>query len=248
MKLNPPNILVLAAGFGTRLGSLSQKLPKGLITFKGQTLLGRMLTDAYTLPHQNPIAIITNNYHRQYYREWLSHNDIAGRVKLITNGVDSISQSRGAIGDMAFALDHLLWWDQDLLVLPSDTYYNFSLIDLLKLSWQYQTFCTVVRQVSKEVIKNRLGCAVMSGEAIIDFIEKPDFPPSSYAAIPFYYYPKTLLPYIKKYLKTDNNHDAPGSIIPWFITQGLKIHTLKVTSQTLDVGTLEDINTLTTLK
>ena len=131
--------------------------------------------------------------------------------------------------------------------MPSDTLCSFKIRDLLEFYVDHKGVVTVVREMrNKMEIAGRLGCAVMKNEQIIEFSEKPKNPPSLYAAIPFYVYPKDVLKKVKEYYedsgKLREKIDAPGLIIPWLIQKNIPVYAFKTEKPTLDIGKPEDID------
>lgn len=241
------NALVLAAGFGTRLGEYGIDTPKGLIKMSdGETLLGKLLSDIRKQKEVEKICIITNAKFRDIYKEWLFNHGLSNMTEIFSNGVETPEKKNGAIGDLSLSIKHFRLDSKSLLVCPSDTYYDFDISDLLKFVKKNENeIVTIVRKVSGIIeISGRLGCAVLQGDNIISFIEKPADPPSLFAAIPFYYYPAEKLNLIEKYLKSGGNPDAPGNIISWLLENGETVKAFVVKGKTLDVGTMKDVEKL----
>lgn len=234
--------LFLAGGFGTRLGTFGEQTPKGLIQMGQTTILGKILVDVMHLTDAvSDIAVVTNGRFQETYGRWLLDKGYAERVKFLSDGVMEPDKRLGAIGDLRLALDTFSWYDQDLLVLPSDTTYEFPLKEFVEFSKRQGTFATVVRRMEPAQIAGRLGCAVLDAGYIVEFVEKPANPPSPYAAIPFYFYPKSVLARLGEYQQSGGNMDAPGSIIPWLLAQGVRVAAYETMGVTLDVGTMDDV-------
>ena len=90
------------------------------------------------------------------------------------------------------------------------------------------------------------GCAVLNeSKKIVKFIEKPSSPPSNFAAIPFYYYPRQFLVLLKDYqnefVNDQKKMDAPGNIVPWLIKRGVVVNAYITDKPTLDIGTPQDL-------
>lgn len=240
------NILILAAGFGTRLKEYGEATPKGLIPTTKGTLLDHVLQECAGL--QAPIALVTNEKFYPVYREWILKNYPDLNVKLINDGATAPEARLGAIGDILYVLKELSWEEDDLLVIPSDTFFGFPLTDFVTFAQEENMFATVVRDMQdKAIIANRLGCPTIKDERIIAFVEKPADPPTTVAAIPFYYYPKRILPLLSDYKRSGGNMDAPGSIIPWLLSKQQNIAAFQISSATLDVGTPADVESVHSL-
>lgn len=240
------NILLLAAGFGTRLKEYGETTPKGLVSTASGTLMDHVLHECAQL--SAPIALVTNGRFFSTYSEWLTKNYASLHVNVINDEAMTPETRLGALGDIAFSINQLGWEDEDLLVLPTDTFFSFSLEDFVRFATDENLFATVIRDMGdKNLIANRLGCATVRDERIIAFVEKPADPPTSLAAIPFYYYPRKVLALIAEYRESGGNMDAPGSIIPWLLSKQLPVAAYQIESTTLDVGTPMDIETVRSL-
>ncbi len=239
------NILLLAAGFGTRLKEFGKTTPKGLIAQGAKTLLGHVVDDVCDFSQKSPIALVTNDIFFEKYSTWVQKNYAEKEIHILNDGAREPDKRLGALGDIVFSLDTLSWWNDDLLILPSDTYYQFSLEQFVEFAKKNSGFATVVRDMhDKQIIAGRLGCAIIKNDQIVEFVEKPVEPPSTLAAIPFYYYPKEVLAMFSAYQKEGGNMDAPGSIIPWFLKKNIPVFAFVTEGKTLDVGTTDDINKL----
>lgn len=240
------NILILAAGFGTRLLEYGEVTPKGLIPSAHGTLMNHILDESFKL--KSPLALVTNEKFYTTYSNWLSKEYPANSVQILNDGVSKPEERRGAIGDILFALEQLKWEDDDLLVTPSDTFFEFSLTEFATFAQDAGIFSTVVRDLGeRSLIANRLGCPTVSDERIVAFEEKPSSPATTLAAIPFYFYPKHILGLLADYKLAGGNTDAPGSVIPWLLTKQIPVGAFQTSSRTLDVGTPEDVSAVHSL-
>lgn len=239
------NVVILAAGFGTRLKGKGLQTPKGLIRYKNTTILGRMVEDLLKANSINNIILVSNSNFYKQYREWIKKNDPVNRIQIINNNISKPSERLGAIGDLIYAIDKLKI-NGNILVLPSDTLYNFKISEFLEFAHERNCFSTVFRYVEdKNIIKNRYGCAVIKNNFVVSFEEKPNKPKGNYLAIPFYYYPKDTLRFLKIYKKEGGNLDAPGSIIGWIIENKIPVYGFITNNKSLDVGTKKELNKIT---
>ena len=83
----------------------------------------------------------------------------------------------------------------------------------------------------------------MDGAGRITFFEeKPKTPKSTLTAIALYYYPRSTIPLIHKYIAEGNNPDQPGRLIQWLYPR-TPVYTWTVPGIWFDIGskeTLED--------
>jgi glucose-1-phosphate thymidylyltransferase len=236
--------LILAAGFCTRLFPITEYYPKALLTVGGRAILDYILSDVIQNPMIDSIALITNHRYPDIFRIWVKTMYPNQNITVIDNGVMSPETRLGAIGDMQLALKTLKWQD-DILVLASDTISSIHLNDFVDFFGKNRGVVNAVYDTKdKEIIRKKLGCLNITGNKIIRFDEKPENPATTITSIPFYIYPKETLKFISEYLKTGASADAPGSIISWLVG---KIDCFAYNIRDgyyFDVGTIEMYNRL----
>ncbi len=241
MPENEYHCVTLAAGFGTRMGEMGAALPKGLISVNDNTVIDRIIEDTRQDPRVLETVTVSNNRFFDQYDEWRKKAGLSESVGLINNGVDDPDNRLGAIGDLMLVLDKMNWWGKDVLVNPSDTLYGFKMSQFLDFCEGKNGLITVVsRAKSKDIIANRLGCAVLKGDQIVNFEEKPKKPKSNYLSVPIYVYKAETLALLKEYEHEGGNMDTPGSVIPWLIEKGIPVYAF-VSKESLDVGTPDDV-------
>lgn len=235
--------ITLAGGFGTRLGKIGTKIPKGLIKSSGGTVIDRLFRDLNKDTRIEDKVIVTNDRFYSNYSSWLSRTGLEESVTLLNNKVNDSEKRLGAIGDLIFALNEMGWikTDIDILVSPCDTLYKFKISDFLDFCENIgeKGLYIVVSSQSRDAIQGRLGCAILEGNRVIGFEEKPEDPKSEFAAVPFYLYSR-ITNKISEYIRSGGKIDAPSSTIPWLIENDIPVFAFK-TSGTLDVGTPDDL-------
>jgi glucose-1-phosphate thymidylyltransferase len=217
--------LIIAGGFSTRLTSFlegKKDMAKGLLTIDDREIIDFALASLVHTLGNAETALITNSRDIAGYKEFLANK--YPHIKVLENGVLQPEDRLGAIGDLALALDRLGWQD-DLLVLPSDTISSLELKNLLEFYETHPGFINVVHKLNIETIADSLGCVEFDHEShlITSFEEKPARPKSPYASVPIYIYPKEVIPLIKEYIahvrqnNIPNGLDSPGKILEWLI-------------------------------
>ncbi len=173
------NTLILAAGFGTRLGKVGKTTAKGLFKNKQNlSITDLILNEILKLDCINDIALISNQRFYQSYQQHL-HQNYSQKIQILNDEISRPENRLGSLGDLIFSLEQLDWWENNLLVLPSDRTPNSFLPKLIKLFIENKGHgsvnCLVKRDKNK--IKNKSGCALVNQQGkIIDFEEKPEKP------------------------------------------------------------------------
>lgn len=234
--------IILAAGFSTRLYPITQNFPKALLPVHGKEIIGYMLDDLVRQSTIDEIVLVTNKRYYPIFQTWINANPDYQHIEVIHDGSEHKDTRLGAIGDLQFVLDKK-GWDDDILVLPSDTLFSVRFSEFISFFNTHQKFASIVRDCGdKEMIRNTLGCAEVEGEKLISFEEKPAEPKSSYLSVPVYLYPQHTLPLIKQYLEEGNNPDSPGAILPWLLEREACVAFPIENGFSHDIGTLEAYN------
>ena len=75
---------------------------------------------------------------------------------------------------------------------------------------------------------------------VVAFEEKPDEPQSTLAGIALYFYPRSSLPLIGRYLAEGNNPDQPGRLVEWMHTR-TPVYVWPVPGRWYDIGSPETL-------
>lgn len=255
MSLNPKpanssklKTIILAAGFGTRLRQLGKNTAKGL--FKNQeelTITDLIIKQIKQLKVVDQIALVTNNHFFKQYQNHLQHNYQPELEKqeiiLLNDGANSPETRLGSLGDLAFALDQLDWWNQTILVTPSDRTPTDIIQKVLEGYKQHpEAFIVCLAKDTKENIKNKYGCAkIDQNNQVIEFEEKPAEPQSNYRALPYYIFNPAALKMLRQYQQEDQNMDSPGHIVPWLLKNNFPIFAVISKAKSIDIGDLEQL-------
>ena len=75
------SVIILAAGYGTRLGGEGEGLPKGLLELQGRPLLDHLVGDLPGLGDPTAACVVTNDLFAEAYEAWADssgvHPDVA---------------------------------------------------------------------------------------------------------------------------------------------------------------------------
>ena len=75
---------------------------------------------------------------------------------------------------------------------------------------------------------------------ITSFEEKPTKPQSTLIGVALYYYSRTVIPEIFRYLEEGNNPDQPGRLIQWLYPR-IPVYTWSVPGTWYDIGSKETL-------
>ncbi len=243
------NVLVLAAGYATRLYPLTLTKAKPLLDIAGKPMIEWIVDHLKSVPDLKTIYIVTNVKFASDFQAWA--NGYAQRqpgftFKVVNDGSTSDSDKLGAIGDINLVLTRENVATEDLLVVAGDNLFSEPLDDFVAFARDKQATVAVYDVGSLEAIKKYGNVTIDENGLITHFEEKPPKPTNTLAAIALYYYSREVLSLLTTYLAAGNNPDQPGRFLQWLHTRK-PVNTFQVKGLWLDIGskeTLEEANAL----
>lgn len=134
--------VIMAAGKGTRFGSLTTAMPKGFIKFKGMSMIERSIENLLSVGIKR--IIIGTGYHRECYdglgNKYPQIETVFSPLFAESNSMETLYQCRHAIGERDFLLleSDLVYERKALSLLLEDTHDNIMLAsDVIKFQDQY---------------------------------------------------------------------------------------------------------------
>jgi glucose-1-phosphate thymidylyltransferase len=213
-------VLIIAAGYATRLYPLTVDFPKPLLEVGGRTILDHLLEQIEAIPGIDAVRLITN-----------SRFD----VDIIDNGTVSNEDRLGAVGDIRFAVE-ARDIDDDLLVCAADNILLFPLADFVAAFRARPTAHVCVRAIEDVEDRRRRGIVLLADDdRVLEFEEKPEEPKSEWAVPPIYFYPRATLPRIREYLDAGGTADAPGHLVEW-LCRVEPVYAYRIDGTVLDIG------------
>jgi glucose-1-phosphate thymidylyltransferase len=132
--------------------------------------------------------------------------------------------------------------DEDLLVAAGDSIFSEGGLDgLVRVGLERNAPVIAVSDVGDpEAIRSYSAITTDSDGRIVAFEEKPAEPESTLAGIALYFYPRSVLPLIDRYLAEGNNADQPGWLVEWMY-QRTPFYAWEVPGSWLDIGSPETL-------
>ncbi len=235
------NLLILAAGYATRLYPLTQNRAKPLLTVAGKPMVEWVLDNLRPIAAIDKVYVVTNEKFAPQFQEWADdyrRNKAAVDFTIVNDGSTDDSNKRGAIGDIHFVLETQKI-DDDLIVVAGDNLFSTSLRGFGEFCGDMQAPVTAVYDVKTRELASKYNAIKLDqNRKIIHFEEKPEEPESTISGIALYYYPRPTLSMIKRYIAEGNNPDQPGRLIQWLYPR-TPVYAWDVPGLWFDVGDLD---------
>lgn len=237
------NLIVLGAGYATRLHPLTLNEPKPLLAVAGKPMLEHVMDNIAPIRGLEAIYIVTNAKFAGHFERWAAayrHKHSGAPITIINDGSTNDSNKLGAIGDINLVLTEKQI-DTDLIVVAGDNLFSESLADFGEFARAKQAPVLAVYDVgSLEAIKKYSAIETDEQDRITFFEEKPQHPRSTLTGIALYYYPRSALPLIREYINEGNNPDQPGRLVQWLYPR-LPFYVWRVPGIWFDVGSKETL-------
>ena len=204
--------IVLAAGYATRLRPLTDTWAKELLPVGGKPILTSIVESIQTVSDVDEVHVVTNARKAPAFVKWAQGRD----VTVHDDGTSTNEDRLGAIGDMQFVIERA-GIDDDLLVIAGDNLFEFDLSEFVRY-WRAKGIASAiaVRDVGTRELAQRYGIVDLGDDGrVLDFVEKPEDPPSTLAATATYLYHRAHVPLVRTYLDDGNPPDQPGRLVGW---------------------------------
>lgn len=236
-------VIILAAGYATRLYPLTLNQPKPLLTVAGKPMIEHVLDHLTPIEGIDRIYIVTNAKFAQHFQQWADgyHTAATGReLTIINDGSTDDSNKLGAIGDLHLVLTREEIND-DIIVAAGDNLFSQSLEAFGEFCRQKKAPVVAVYDVGDlEETKKYNAISIDESGRITFFEEKSPQPKSNLTGIALYYYPQSSLSLIKQYVAEGNNPDQPGRLVQWMY-QRTPFYTWRVNGIWYDIGSKETL-------
>jgi glucose-1-phosphate thymidylyltransferase len=239
------NVLILAAGYATRLYPLTLKKTKPLLVVGGKPIIEWVVDNLAGIPDLETIYVVTNDKFAGDFQAWSERYQSRKRgtefkFKIINDGSKSDEDKLGAIGDINFVVTRENLSQSNLLVVAGDNLLAESLANFVEFARGTDATVAVYDVGDAEAIKKYGNITVDADGIITRFQEKPEKPQGTLAAVAVYYYSPAVLSLLTTYLAAGNNPDQPGRFVQWLYTRK-PVKTFLIKGKWLDIGSKETL-------
>lgn len=236
------NVIILAAGYATRLYPLTLTQPKPLLPVAGKPMIEYVLDNLRPIGGIDRVFVVTNAKFATHFQKWADNYspDAKVRFTIVNDGSTDDTNKLGAIGDIHFVLTRENVTG-DTIVVAGDNLFSQELSAFGRFCREKQAPVVAVYDVKDlELVKKYNAISLAPDGRITFFEEKPKAPASTLSAIALYYYPASCLPLIDQYVREGNNPDQPGRLIQWLYPR-TPVYTWTVPGLWYDIGSKESL-------
>ena len=214
--------VLLCAGYGTRMGELTQQTPKPLLPVAGRPVLDYLLDQLLELPGLRAVHVVGNAHYAAAFEAWAAERQerVRGRdreLRFHNDGTVDNAGRLGAIGDLGFVLDRLAAGGETVegaLVCAGDNILRFSLAPLWDAFRRRRETAVLAMEETDPERLRRTGVLVLGpNDRVTELQEKPEHPPSRWACPSFYALDRTALARVRPYLDAGRPADEIGRFI-----------------------------------
>ena len=253
-------IVIPAAGYATRLGELTEDIPKHLLEIGGKPMINYLISGIEKLSI-NEVFLVTNAKFYNQFLAWRDSLDTSLNIEIINDNTVSNKDRLGTVGDIHFAIKEA-GIDDDILIIAGDNLYfengiGYNLRPFLHSFSKLEGMAGVIGLFdvkSLEIAKQMnqmtfaLGEVPMANEEvqILSMVEKDPNPKSTLIAVMIEAYPRAVIKYLKEYLdenvKNPEARDKIGNFRSWLLAKKkFPIYGYHLPGQWFDIGLVETL-------
>jgi mannose-1-phosphate guanylyltransferase len=221
--------LLLAAGFGTRLGPLTKEIPKPLIEVNGQPILDFCIRKILSAGVNT--IVVNTHYRAEAIEAYINSQEYASKII-----VSYEEELLGTGGTLRKHIDFLA--ESDFFVMHSDNYFEGSLLEML-ISHEARSVGSM-GTAGTFITSSPEQCGILvlnEDQTISEFHEKVLNPPSNLANAATYIFTPGVKPYVLG--MPDSRPDISRDLV-----QGIagNLYTYHFPGAFFDIGTPENLN------
>ncbi|MFH1645822.1 MAG: nucleotidyltransferase family protein [Candidatus Omnitrophota bacterium] len=209
-------VLILAAGYATRLWPLTLDKPKPLLPIGKKPMLEHILEHIRPLKGVDEVFVVTNSKFVKHFLVWKKNYRFPAKITVVDDLMKTLEDRRGSIGDILFTIDERKI-QSNLLVIAGDNIFDFDVDDFMKKAKANSPKVSIgLYDVKNKVLAKQYGIVGLNNNSrVVSFDEKPKIPKSTLAAMCFYYFPRNNFKLLRQYAKEAPSLDLAGNFIRW---------------------------------
>ena len=233
------NIILLCAGYATRLRPLTDHCPKPLLPIADRPMINYVMDKVGQIQKRRQIFLVSNAKFFDSFAAWKKDHYASEPIEILNDGSTTNENRLGAVRDIAFVLKGKKIGG-GCLIIAGDNYFDFDLAKFTAFAHARRPHATLaVYDVKDLTLAKKYGLVTHDPSfRITAFQEKPAEPKTTLASTGVYFFPEESLRFFEVYLKDHQNPDAPGHYIEWLATHA-QVFAFPFSGTWYDIGDLE---------
>lgn len=231
--------IILAAGYGTRLGHLTENTPKPLLKVAGKPIVEHIIKKIEKVEEVDEIFIVTNNKFYNNFEEWLKNFKSTKKIKIINDQTTSNDNRLGSLGDINFVIEQENIKESALIV-AGDNLFEFPLKDFVESRKKRNKSAIALYDVQDIELAKHYGIVGVENNIVVNFEEKPNKPKSTLVSTGVYTYPPYILPIFKEFVERYGDGDKVGNFLEW-LHKREQVYCYVTKEKWFDIGNFEQL-------
>lgn len=233
-------VLILAAGYATRLYPVTLDLAKPLLKIGKKSIIDFSVRELNNIKEIDEIFVVTNNKFYKDFCSWKERLNSQKKVTIINDRTKTEGSKLGAVGDIYYVIETKRI-NTDILVIGGDNIFEDNISKFIKFSQENSPAVSIgIYDLKSKNKAQRYGVVKINKDnKILDFEEKPQYPESSFIATCLYFFPKSTLCFLKEYVKILKlDTDKAGFYIKWLLKK-TKLYGFRFRGVWFDIGQID---------
>jgi len=233
-------VIILAAGYATRLYPLTKNTPKPLLEVAGKPIVEHIIEKIEEIEDIDEIFIVTNEKFHVTFEEWNENFHSAKKIKIINDGTTSNEDRLGSLGDVNFVIEKEKIKDA-VMIVAGDNLFEFSLKEFAEEHKKHKKSAVALYDVQDKELAKHYGIVGVNHEnKMIEFVEKPSQPSSTLASTGVYIYTPHVVPMLQEFVSMYDNSDKAGNFLEW-LHKKEHVYCFITDKTWFDIGTLDQL-------
>lgn len=238
--------IILAAGYGTRLGGASSEgTSKCLLEVGKNRIIDIIVEKVVHVQAVDEIVVVTNDEFYSEFVKWQSeYSALSGpdKVQIVSDGTTSNENRLGSLGDLCYVLDKYEI-DEGVLVIAGDNLFEPGLEGIVETAIRRRSSVVGVYDFhDTELVRGKYGVVEIDSDGrVVGFQEKPGDPRSSIAATALYYFQESDIPHIRALNSRPHDKEVNvGEIFVELMSESVPVYVYFL-DKWFDIGTPADL-------
>ncbi|MCB9758084.1 MAG: nucleotidyltransferase family protein [Candidatus Omnitrophica bacterium] len=234
-------VLILAAGYGTRLYPLVKNRPKPLLMVADRPLINHIVDKLVGLPGLEELLVVSNQKFYNHFLQWAQElrATFSVPIRIINDKTTTPENRLGSVGDIHFTIK-TAGIANDLFVIGGDNLFDYQLNDFVAFAQKKPTAVSIgLYDIHNLKDATMYGVVALGAEGkVVSFEEKPAQPKSTLISMCCYYIPKAALADLEQYIQVSKKMDKAGEFIQWLCKEK-EVYGFKFSGKWYDIGSIE---------